>query len=101
MKNADRTAAPNRSQSPDNPLGVLTKREMFAMYAPECSKLFKLRFEMEKFDDDDIVKKINLGYNSQTECEEWTSELTLLGELEAQKEWRYLYADMMLNDLEK
>ena len=33
MKNADRTAAPNRSQSPDNPFGGLTKREMFAMNA--------------------------------------------------------------------
>jgi hypothetical protein len=33
MKNADRTAAPNRSQSPDNPFGGLTKREMFAMHA--------------------------------------------------------------------
>lgn len=32
MKNADRTAAPNRSQSPDNPFGGLTKREMFAMH---------------------------------------------------------------------
>ena len=33
MKNADRTAMPNRSQSPDNVVGGLTKREMFAMHA--------------------------------------------------------------------
>ena len=94
MKNADMPAMPvitekrvaNTSVSTCEFSG-LTKREMFAMHAPECSKLFKRRFEMEKFDDDDIVKKINLGYNPQTECEEWTSDLTLLGELEAQKEW--------------
>ncbi|CAM0104889.1 hypothetical protein VPHPS15B6_0045 [Vibrio phage PS15B-6] len=33
MKNAYRTAMPNRSQSPDNVFGGLTKREMFAMNA--------------------------------------------------------------------
>lgn len=32
MKNADRTAMPNLSQSPDNVFGGLTKREMFAMH---------------------------------------------------------------------
>ncbi len=33
MKNADRTAMPNRSQSTGNVFGGLTKREMFAMNA--------------------------------------------------------------------
>jgi hypothetical protein len=58
MKNADRTAAPNRSQSPDNPFGGLTKREMFAMNAMQA--LIPVYWEQETLHDygaaSDLVK---------------------------------------------
>ncbi|AUR94098.1 hypothetical protein NVP1191O_39 [Vibrio phage 1.191.O._10N.286.52.B4] len=58
MKNADRTAMPNRSQSPDNVFGGLTKREMFAMNAMQA--LIPVCWDQETLHDyetaSDLVK---------------------------------------------
>lgn len=65
----------------------LTKREMFAMNAPDMPSEFYGEF-FHKYN-----KLNDCGFISQDEpC------LTAKGVLAANKDWRYAYADMMLED---
>ncbi|AUR92830.1 hypothetical protein NVP1177O_65 [Vibrio phage 1.177.O._10N.286.45.E10] len=102
MKNQDTPAMPlvdsGFGQYKPEVFGGLTKLEMFAMNAPDCPKNFRSNYENKNFNNDSIVRRIDLGYNPECQCNEWTSELTIKGEIELQKKWRYAYAKAMLED---
>ena len=91
MKNADRTAMPNRSQSPDNVFGGLTKREMFAMHAPSIPDWFV---------DEWIYNDGNyrLGGSHELVGNNRGANLDIKEMMNITKEWRYAYADTMLGD---
>ena len=67
----------------------LTKREMFAMNAPSVEPNFAWDFASKNKNDKSLVEifQSNRGYT-----------LTLLGVMKLIKEWRYAYADLMLED---
>lgn len=91
MKNANRTAYPHHSQTNDNNFGGLTKREMFAMNAPEIP---------EQFIDDFIYNDGNYRLGGQVEVcgHNRVANLDKLEVMRMLKEWRYAYADLMLDD---
>ena len=84
MKNADRTAMPNRSQSPDNVFGGLTKREMFAMHAPPIPDWF--------YNDGNY----RLGGSHELVGNNRGANVDIKEMMKITKEWRYTYADLML-----
>lgn len=108
---SDTLDLPNRN-SPASPVSVnyhdgskqtflgLSKREVFAMNAPECPVWFRIQFKNSKFDFEIhepgeellmIEGKIRLN----------NVRLSEKGELELIREWSYAYADTMLADKEQ
>lgn len=67
----------------------LTKREMFAMHAPMVEVLFARDYAFRNNENKSLV----VLYKS-----EGIYQLTLKGEMQLLKEWRYAYADMMLEE---
>lgn len=99
MKNADTPAMPiildydtnehNRTVVNDCYNG-LTKREMFAMNAPCIEPFFEMNFAENNEGDGGLV----VIFKSKS-----VYQLTLKGKMQAIKEWRYAYADLMLEEL--
>jgi len=89
MKNSDTPAMPFEPSLGDQYFTGLTKREMFAMNAPERPSWFV-----------DHWLKDNYG---KYKCEDghsinpWKS-ISSEGMFNLAKDWRYAYADMMLED---
>lgn len=98
MKNADMPAMPMALETMVNEHGTvavndayegLTKREMFAMHAPCVEPDFEKEFAAKNDLDKDLVALFKGG-----NC----YKLTLKGKMAAAKEWRYAYADLMLEE---
>lgn len=75
----------------------LTKREMFAMNAPECPDWFELKFEKE---NPDMFIKVSehIGTLGDEEIFNLSVEMTEEGHMKLLKDWRYAYADLMLEE---
>ena len=99
MKNADMPAMPLRKsldtwEADEYETGGgrylrangLTKREMFAMNAPDCPMWYKSKFIEINCRDASLVEENYI--------------LTFNGEMRLFKQWCYAYADLMLGDLE-
>lgn len=70
----------------------LTKREMFAMNAPnDIPKWFKRSFIKSNYSNKDFV-------TSFTALAPESAKLSFDGEMALLKAWRYAYADMMLSE---
>ena len=97
MKNADRTAMSNKSQSPDNVFGGLTKREVFAMHAPEVPEWFKKNWEESNSENSDFFVLVSAYCEFSNNDYEYT-EISVKGQMALVKAWRYAYADVMLSE---
>lgn len=69
----------------------LTKREMFAMHAPDVLDSFKEDFIKRHHSNKSLV-------SSFTALSPKSAKLTIIGEIKLIKEWSYAYADLMLED---
>lgn len=71
----------------------LTKREVFAMHAPECPEWY-----LSKFVSDNCQVEANglyeVNYKFFTDC----MTLNFSGQMQLLKQWRYAYADLMLGE---
>lgn len=104
MKNADTPAMPleattKRSRgliSEWNVYRGLTKREMFAMNAPQCPACFEREWSQNNYDNKDYF---NTHVDEFAEhCSTAYSDILPKGEMALIKAWRYAYADLMLED---
>ncbi len=108
MKNADMPAMPlsgdayqdfsnydGTSKTSYNPgCQGLTKREMFAMNAPECPACFEREWSQNNYDNKDYF---NTHIDEFAEhCPTAYSDILPKGEMALIKAWRYAYAELML-----
>ncbi len=75
----------------------LTKREMFAMNAPECPDWFKAKFEKEN-PDAFVEEKGYMDTYGEEEIFHLSVKLTDDAQMKLIKEWCYAYADLMLEE---
>ena len=123
MKNADKTAMPNRSQSPDNVFGGLTKREMFAMHAPseipgwfsnnfnaDISNIEKPEFSahqkemMNEYQSDNYNisdEDFKIGSEASSADCEYRYRCDIERERQMYFAWKLYHADALLKELEK
>ncbi len=100
IKNADLPAMPLALEVCVNEHGTttvndaydgLTKREMFAKDAPDVLDSFRFDFIKRNHSNKDLV----LSFSALSPS---SAKLSVIGEMKLIKEWRYAYADLMLED---
>jgi|LGVE01.1.fsa_nt_gb hypothetical protein len=74
----------------------MTKREMFAMNAPEMPQWFERQWSQLNYDNKDYFN--NFHDEFAPICPTTTSEILPAGSAALMKAWRFGYADLMLED---
>lgn len=74
----------------------ITKREMFAMNAPQCPACFEREWSQNNYDNKDYFNTYVDEFAEH--CPTTYSEILPKGKMALIKAWRYAYADLMLED---
>ena len=75
----------------------LTKREMFAMHAPEVPEWFKKNWEESNSENSDFFVLVSAYCEFSNNDYEYP-EISVNGQMALIKAWRYAYADLMLGE---
>lgn len=103
IKNADQPASPTPYMDVNSNGGELfcdqqglTKREVFAMHAPDVPDWFEREFSMTHSENKDYYQ---LHHDEFAEiCPTTYQDILPKGRMALLKEWRYAYADLMLEE---
>ena len=75
----------------------LTKREMFAMHAPDCPDWFEKDWKESNCGDSELFVEVD-AFCEISNNEYQYLDISSKGKMALIKAWRYAYADMMLCD---
>lgn len=101
MKNRDKLAFPIEingfgQYAPEVHVG-LTKREVFAMNAPDVPEWFKKDWEKANNKNSEFFVLVN-AYCEFSNIDYQDREITVKGQMALMKTWRYTYADLMTSE---
>lgn len=75
----------------------LTKREIFALHAPEVPESFKKDWEKSNNENSEFFALVD-AYCEFGNIDYQDREITIKGQMALMKSWRYAYADMMTSE---